>query len=147
MCGYSLEGHATRKAKVGDVLTTQELGEAKSIGFVSPDDPGVAVCLSPGATLTVTGDVPQNLRDSYMLAAGDTATFGERQVVPEGRVDYRDGLILGHARPEIGVILLQSFGAGLTVTVESVSAVTVPGGGGVEEAPESAAAERVLEPA
>ena len=48
MCDYSLELVASRPAKVGDKLVSAGFPHTITRGFVSADDPSVAVCVLPG---------------------------------------------------------------------------------------------------
>ena len=51
MCDYSLELVASRPAKVGDKLVSTSFPHTVTRGFVSVDDPSVAVCVLPGTEL------------------------------------------------------------------------------------------------
>jgi hypothetical protein len=51
MCDYSLELVASRPAKVGDTLVSAGFPHTITRGFVSVDDPNVAVCVLPGTEL------------------------------------------------------------------------------------------------
>ena len=51
MCDYSLELVASRPAKVGDKLVSASFPHTITRGFVSVDDPNVAVCVLPGTEL------------------------------------------------------------------------------------------------
>ena len=51
MCDYSLELVASRPAKVGDKLVSAGFPHTITRGFVSVDDPHVAVCVLPGTEL------------------------------------------------------------------------------------------------
>jgi hypothetical protein len=57
MCDYSLELIATRPAKVGDKLVSTSFPHTVTRGFVSVDDPSVAVCLLPGTELAFEQEV------------------------------------------------------------------------------------------
>ena len=50
MCDYSLQNVASRPAKVGDKLTTQDFGTGTR-GFAAAEDDRVAVCVLPGTEL------------------------------------------------------------------------------------------------
>jgi hypothetical protein len=47
MCDYSLHNVKSRRAKVGDKLTTQSFGTGTR-GFAASEDANVAVCVLPG---------------------------------------------------------------------------------------------------
>lgn len=52
MCDYSLEGHASRPAEIGQRICTTAFPGTPTRGFCVPGDPGMAVCLRPGTELT-----------------------------------------------------------------------------------------------
>jgi hypothetical protein len=51
MCDYSLHAVASRPAKVGEVLVSTRFRGSATLGFASPAETGVAVCLLPGTEL------------------------------------------------------------------------------------------------
>ena len=57
MCDYSLELVASRPAKVGDKLVSRSFPHTITRGFVSVDDPNVAVCVLPGTELAFEKEV------------------------------------------------------------------------------------------
>src|SRR5512144_3394853 len=57
MCDYSLELVASRPAKVGDKLVSTSFSHTITRGFVSMDDPNVAVCVLPGTELAFEEEV------------------------------------------------------------------------------------------
>ena len=57
MCDYSLELVASRPAKVGDKLVSTSFPHTITRGFVSADDPSVAVCVLPGTELAFEAEV------------------------------------------------------------------------------------------
>jgi hypothetical protein len=57
MCDYSLELVASRPAKVGDKLVSTGFPHTITRGFVSVEDPGVAVCVLPGTVLAFEEEV------------------------------------------------------------------------------------------
>ena len=57
MCDYSLELVASRPAKVGDKLVSTSFPHTITRGFVSVDDPNVAVCVLPGTELAFETEV------------------------------------------------------------------------------------------
>jgi hypothetical protein len=57
MCDYSLELVASRPAKVGEKLVSAGFPHAITRGFVSVDDPNVAVCVLPGTELAFEDEV------------------------------------------------------------------------------------------
>jgi hypothetical protein len=57
MCDYSLELVASRPAKVGDKLVSAGFPHTITRGFVSVDDPNVAVCVLPGTELAFEKEV------------------------------------------------------------------------------------------
>ena len=57
MCDYSLELVASRPAKAGDKLVSTSFPHTITRGFVSVDDPDVAVCVPPGTELAFEAEV------------------------------------------------------------------------------------------
>jgi hypothetical protein len=57
MCDYSLELMTSRPAKVGDKLVSAGFPHTITRGFVSVDDPNVAVCVLPGTELAFEAEV------------------------------------------------------------------------------------------
>src|SRR5262249_54256374 len=57
MCDYSLELLASRPAKVGDKLVSAGFPHTITRGFVSVDDPNVALCVLPGTELAFEKEV------------------------------------------------------------------------------------------
>ncbi len=57
MCDYSLELVASRPAKVGDKLVSAGFPHTVTRGFVSVDDPTLAVCVLPGTELAFDKEV------------------------------------------------------------------------------------------
>ena len=51
MCDYSLEGVASRPAKIGDKLVTTQFWNTNTAGFSSLGEPTLAVCLLPGTEI------------------------------------------------------------------------------------------------
>jgi hypothetical protein len=51
MCDYSLHAIASRPAKVGETLISTSFRGTSTLGFASPAEEGVAVCLLPGTEL------------------------------------------------------------------------------------------------
>jgi hypothetical protein len=56
MCGYGLHNVKSRRAKVGDKLTTRNFGTG-TVGFAASEDASVAVCVLPGTELSFAGEV------------------------------------------------------------------------------------------
>ena len=56
MCDYSLHAVATRPAEVAETLVSTSFSIG-TLGFASPDDPKVAVCLRPGTEIAFENDV------------------------------------------------------------------------------------------
>jgi hypothetical protein len=56
MCDYSLHNVKSRRAKVGDKLTTHFF-KSGTRGFCAPEDASVAVCVLPGTELSFTDEV------------------------------------------------------------------------------------------
>jgi hypothetical protein len=56
MCDYSLHTIKSRRAKIGDRLTTRDFGTGTR-GFAASENPSVAVCVLPGTELAFAHDV------------------------------------------------------------------------------------------
>jgi hypothetical protein len=57
MCDYSLHAVASRPAKVGETLVSTRFRGSATLGFASPAEEGVAVCLLPGTELAFERNV------------------------------------------------------------------------------------------
>jgi hypothetical protein len=57
MCDYSLHAVASRPAKVGEILVSTSFRGSATLGFASPAEKGVAVCLLPGTELAFERNV------------------------------------------------------------------------------------------
>jgi len=57
MCDYSLALIASRPAKVADKLVSAGFPHTITRGFVSVDDPSVAVCVLPGTEVAFEKEV------------------------------------------------------------------------------------------
>jgi hypothetical protein len=57
MCDYSLHAVASRPAKVGETLVSTRFRGTQTLGFASPAEQGVAVCLLPGTELAFEENV------------------------------------------------------------------------------------------
>ena len=56
MCDYSLHSVKSRRAKIGDKLTTRDFGTGTR-GFAASEDVNVAVCVLPGTELSFSQEV------------------------------------------------------------------------------------------
>jgi hypothetical protein len=61
MCDYSLEGVASRPAKIGDKLVTTQFWNTNTAGFSSLGEPKMAVCLRPGTEIAFETQVKRRL--------------------------------------------------------------------------------------
>ena len=57
MCDYSLQGVASRPAKVGDTLIATDFARSITRGFAAVEETDVAVCLLPGTELAFEHNV------------------------------------------------------------------------------------------
>jgi hypothetical protein len=57
MCDYSLHAIASRPAEVGETLISTCFRGSSTLGFASPKELGVAVCLMPGTELAFENNV------------------------------------------------------------------------------------------
>ncbi|RPI29728.1 MAG: hypothetical protein EHM61_00645 [Acidobacteria bacterium] len=73
MCNYSLECLESRDAVPGERLVTRRFYTG-SLGFASPQDPTVAVCLKDRVRL-VLREVPKDLQSRLKIRAETVASF------------------------------------------------------------------------
>jgi hypothetical protein len=57
MCDYSLHAIVSRPARVGEVLVSTHFRGSATLGFASPAEKNVAVCLLPGTELAFETNV------------------------------------------------------------------------------------------
>jgi hypothetical protein len=115
MCDYSLESVRSRRAKVGDKLTTRDFGTGTR-GFAAAEDAVVAVCILPGTELAfsspVTVTLPRFLAGWKVEELGHaTAIF--RQVNKDEQWRHHDALEF----PDGRIVLLTKLSAGQEATV------------------------------
>ena len=114
MCDFSLHNVRSRPAKVGDRLVTRDFGTGTR-GFSAVDDPGLAVCVTPGTELAFAGEVAC-LRTG--LFGWQTKTINQqtaifRQVNKEKLGVHHDALEF----PDGQIVLLTSLYEGQAATV------------------------------
>jgi hypothetical protein len=114
MCDYSLKSVASRPARVGDKLTTQNFGTGTR-GFAAPEDPTTAVCVLPGTELAFSREI--TAATAVGFTAGETA-IGEsvaifRQVNKEHSHMHHDALEF----PDGRIVLLTLLNDGQEATV------------------------------
>lgn len=122
MCDYSVNARHTRDARTGDRLMSDVVSEHDgTIGFIAEtdqsDDP-VAVCLLPGALLTVSG-IPERLQRAWNV--GETASAVFNHLVVDGALPghyHRDGVIFDEGNGEH--VSLQAFEPGIKAVVELI---------------------------
>ena len=111
MCDFSLHAVRSRRAKVGDRLTTR-MFNAGTTGFCAPEDEGLAAVLLPGTELSFDDEVrrasnwPWNGLNRYK-----TAIF--RQINKDKRCTHHDALEF----PNGQLVLLRLRMAGQHATV------------------------------
>jgi hypothetical protein len=112
MCDYSLELVASRPAKVGDKLVSTSFPHTITRGFVSVEDPNVAVCVLPGTELAFENEVRCETGILFAWRLGHkVARFRQ---VNKGRSDaHRDALEF----PDGGIVLLTQLCKGQHATV------------------------------
>jgi hypothetical protein len=114
MCDYSLHSVKSRRAKVGDKLTTRDFGTGTR-GFAASEDVNVAVCVLPGTELSFSQEVtclPTGLiawRDKVI--EHKTAIF--RQIHREKIAAHHDALEF----PDGQIVLLTYMSEGQQATV------------------------------
>jgi len=110
MCDYSLQNVRSRPAKVGDKLTTRELG-IRTRGFAASEDARVAVCVLPGTELAFSGLV--TLTDWWKVEKLGHATAIFRQVNKNEPMKHHDALEF----PDGRIVLLTRLSEGQQATV------------------------------
>jgi hypothetical protein len=119
MCDFSLQSTQSRRAKIGDNLTTHNFGTGTR-GFAAPEDLTTAVCLLPGTELAFSKEVTfaaAGMFSSGELNIGQTvAVF--RQINKEQPRAHHDALEF----PDGRIVLLTMLCDGQEATVLQVPA-------------------------
>jgi hypothetical protein len=114
MCDYSLQGVASRPAKVGDKLTTRNFGTGTR-GFAASEERTTAVCLLPGTEIAFAKAIaiasPRFFGPSIKSMNHTTAIF--RQVNKETPHVHHDSLEF----PDGQMVLLTELCEGQEATV------------------------------
>ena len=114
MCDYSLQGVASRPAKVGDKLTTRNFGTGTR-GFAASEERTTAVCLLPGTEIAfakaIAVESPRFFGRSIKSMNHTTAIF--RQVNKETPHVHHDSLEF----PDGQMVLLTELCEGQEATV------------------------------
>jgi hypothetical protein len=133
MCDFSLEAVRSRRAKVGDKLTSHKFNSGTT-GFCAPEDQGMAVCLLPGTELSFAEEVRQwpVPWSSNVISSYRTAIF--RQVNKNKAHAHHDALEF----PGGQMVLLTSLTSGQQATVLQLPATPK------QESAKAAEAEKVL---
>jgi hypothetical protein len=117
MCDYSLKNVKSRRAKVGDKLTTRKFYSGTT-GFSAPEDASTAVCVLPGTELSFTDKV----RRVHLWPWSKNVTFHEtaifRQINQENPVAHHDALEF----PDGRIVALTFLKEGQQATVLQLSA-------------------------
>jgi hypothetical protein len=112
MCDYSLHAISSRSAKVGETLISTHFRGAATLGFASPAEEGVAVCLLPGTELAFEKNVRYRGRWFRSHAANfNVAKFCK--IAPEMPCQHHDAL----AFPDGSTVLVNSLKRGQRVHV------------------------------
>jgi hypothetical protein len=112
MCDYSLHAVASRPAKVGETLISTRFRGAQTLGFASPAEEGVAVCLLPGTELAFESNVKyQGGWFKSHTAKFNVAKFCK--IAPEVPCQHHDAL----AFPDGSTVLVNSLINGQRVHV------------------------------
>jgi hypothetical protein len=122
MCDYSLQGVASRPAKVGDKLTTRNFGTGTR-GFAASEERTTAVCLLPGTEIAFAKEIavesPRFFGRSIKSMNHTTAIF--RQVNKETPHVHHDSLEF----PDGQMVLLTELCEGQEATVLQLPAQPV----------------------
>ena len=123
MCDYSLQSTMSRPAKVGDKLTTRNVGTGTR-GFAAPENSKMAVCVLPGTELAFSTEVscaPAGfLGWSDKTISHTTAIF--RQVHKDQLRTHHDALEFPNGK----VVLLTRLSKGQQATVLQLPAEKQP---------------------
>ena len=121
MCDYSLHAVASRPAQVGETLIATRFRGGGTLGFASPAEPGVAVCLLPGTELAFEKEVKFQTGwfRSYTVKF-NVAKFCK--LTPEMPFQHRDAL----AFPDGSTLLVHSLIKGQRVQVLQMPVTSKP---------------------
>jgi hypothetical protein len=128
MCDYSLHGVASRPAKVGDQLLTNQFWNTNTRGFSAVENPRLAVCLLPGTEVGFEKEVERQLTGFQLLSLRrrnariphKVARF--RQINLENPCTHHDALEF----PNGETVLLTHLRAGQRATVLQLPAFPRP---------------------
>ena len=112
MCDYSLHAIASRPARVGETLISTHFRGSATLGFASPAEKGVAVCLLPGTELAFETNV--RYRAGWFntrIVNFNVAKFCK--IAPEALCQHHDAL----AFPDGSTVLVNSLVQGQRVRV------------------------------
>ena len=112
MCDYSLHAIASRPARVGEALVSTHFRGSATLGFASPAEKGVAVCLLPGTELAFETNV--RYRAGWFktrIVNFNVAKFCK--IAPEAQCQHHDAL----AFPDGSTVLVNSLVQGQRVRV------------------------------
>ncbi len=115
MCDYSLEHYQSRPARQGEEYVTHRFASG-SIGFVAPNEPSVAVCMTCDMRLKLQ-DLPVLMQARLKVAPFEVVTFT--------RLDsglYRDGVRFDNGQ----LLSLQDLGPGLKAELVDALADPIP---------------------
>jgi hypothetical protein len=115
MCDYSLEHYHSRPAQQGEAYETHRFPSG-SIGFVVPEAPSVAVCMTCDTRLKLE-NLPTPLQARLGVGAQEAVTFT--------RLDtgtYRDGVLFKNGR----AVTLQELGSGVKAWVQDALIEPLP---------------------
>ena len=121
MCDYSLEHYQSRPARQGEEYVTHRFASG-SIGFVAPNEPSVAVCMTCDMRLKLQG-LPVLMQARLKVAPVEVVTFT--------RLDsglYRDGVRFDNGQ----LLSLQDLGPGLNAQLVDALAEPLPARAPVE---------------
>ena len=112
MCDYSLHAITSRPARVGEALVSTHFRGSATLGFASPAEKTVAVCLLPGTELAFETNV--RYRAGWFktrIVNFNVAKFCK--IAPEVRCRHHDALAL----PDGSTVLVNSLVQGQRVRV------------------------------
>lgn len=80
MCDYSLEMYRSRPAQVGEEYSSHRFPSG-SVGFVSPGDTSVAVCMACDTRLKLE-NISEHVQRTYGVSGSEEVVFIRREVGP-----------------------------------------------------------------
>ena len=121
MCDYSLHNVKSRRAKVGDKVTTHQFYSGTR-GFCAPEDENIAVCVLPGTELSFNDEVRRIRVWPWTANVIHYKTAIFRQINQRDPLHHHDALEF----PDGKIVLLTTLRPGQHATVLQLPASATP---------------------